>query len=208
MTLAASPLTALLEAFRSPAPTPGGGSASALAGAVGASLLAMVAALPRPRAGNDADLARLREAGERCTALARALEALIDRDSAAYELVRLAYRLPKSTEDEKTARAARIEETLQGATDVPLEVMRACDAALAESAAVLALGNASAASDVKVGIELLRAGFRGARLNVEINLDAITDRSYAERAAAEAARLGASADPSESGGAAAPSGPS
>jgi formiminotetrahydrofolate cyclodeaminase len=67
--------------------------------------------------------------------------------------------------------------------------MRACAAALSESAAVLALGNANASSDVKVGVELLRAGLRGARLNVEINLDAIKDRSYVESAAAEAARL-------------------
>jgi formiminotetrahydrofolate cyclodeaminase len=62
------PFDELLEAFCSSDPTPGGGSASALAGAVGASLLAMVAALPKPRASTDADLRSLRHAGARCTA--------------------------------------------------------------------------------------------------------------------------------------------
>lgn len=189
MTLTARPLSTVLEEFRSSAPTPGGGSAAALAGALGASLLTMVAALPRRRTTTEAEIERLRDAGERCAALAKTLETLIDRDSGAYDLVRLAYRLPKTTEAEKAARAARIEETLRGATEVPLDVMRACAAALDESATVLALGNVNASSDVKVGVELLRAGLRGAQLNVEINLDGLKDRAYAERAAAEAARL-------------------
>jgi formiminotetrahydrofolate cyclodeaminase len=204
MTLTAQPLSTVLEEFRSSAPTPGGGSAAALAGALGASLLAMVAGLPRPRTTNDEEAQRLRGAGERCASLAKTLETLIDRDSGAYDLVRLAYRLPKATEAEKAERAARIEDTLRGATDVPLEVMRACAAALGESATVLTLGNGNASSDVKVGVELLRAGLRGARLNVEINLDAIADPTYVERTAEEAARLAAS----ESGAAGAPTGPS
>ena len=204
MTLTAKPLSTVLEEFRSSAPTPGGGSAAALAGALGASLLTMVAALPRPRTANDEEAQRLRGAGERCASLAKTLEALIDRDSGAYDLVRLAYRLPKATEAEKAERAARIEDTLRGATDVPLDVMRACAAALGESATVLTLGNGNASSDVKVGVELLRAGLRGARLKVEINLDAIADRTYVERTAAEAARLAAS----ESGAAGAPTAPS
>jgi formiminotetrahydrofolate cyclodeaminase len=194
MTLAAKSLSAVLEEFRSSAPTPGGGSAAALAGALGASLLAMVAALPRPRASGDDEAQRLRDAGERSTTLAKTLETLIDRDSGAYDLVRLAYRLPKTTDAEQAERAARIEETLRGATEVPLDVMRACAAALGESATVLALGNANASSDVKVGVELLRAGLRGAHLNVEINLDAITDRAFATEAAAEAARLAGSGE--------------
>ena len=189
MTLAAKSLSDVLAEFRSSSPTPGGGSAAALAGALGASLLAMVAGLPRPRATTGDETRRLHQAGQRCAELATKLEVLVDRDSAAYDQVRLAYRLPKSTDDEKAARAARIEETLQGATEVPLDVMRACAAALAESATVLTLGNANASSDVKVGIELLRAGLRGAGLNVEINLEAIKDRAYAEAAAAEVARL-------------------
>ena len=90
----------LLAAFRSPDPTPGGGSASALAGAVGASLLAMVSALSKPKAVEDDDVLRLQVAGNRCRVLAEQLTALIDRDSEAYETVVAAYRLPKATDDE------------------------------------------------------------------------------------------------------------
>ena len=129
MTLTRKTVTELLEDFRSPAPTPGGGSAAALAGAVGASLLAMVAGLPKPRAARrDEDLRCLRDAGERCTALATDLEALVDRDSEAYELVVSAYRLPKGTDDEKAARARGIQDALKAAIAAPLEVMRACGA--------------------------------------------------------------------------------
>ena len=73
MKLTQKSVAALLEDFRSSAPIPGGGSAAALAGAVGASLLAMVAALPKSRAASDEDLEKLRLAGERCAALAREL---------------------------------------------------------------------------------------------------------------------------------------
>jgi len=189
MTLAAKSLSTLLEEFRSSSPTPGGGSAAALAGAVGASLLAMVAGLPRPRAATDDERRRLREAGERCAALAQTLEALIERDSDAYNEVVSAYRLPKGTDEDKAARVARIDAALKGAIETPLDVMRSCASAMADGDTVLALGNANASSDVKVGIELLRAGRRGAQLNVAINLDSLTDRAYAEQAAAEMARL-------------------
>jgi formiminotetrahydrofolate cyclodeaminase len=189
MTLAAKSLSTVLEEFRSSSPTPGGGSAAALAGAVGASLLAMVAGLPRPRAATDDERRRLREAGERCAALAQTLEALIERDSDAYNEVVSAYRLPKGTDEDKAARVARIDAALKGAIETPLDVMRSCASAMADGDTVLALGNANASSDVKVGIELLRAGRRGAQLNVAINLDSLTDRAYAEQAAAEMARL-------------------
>ena len=131
MTLTHKSVKTLLEEFRSAAPTPGGGSASALAGAVGASLLAMVAGLPKPRASGDEDLQTLREAGQRSAALAIELEGLVDRDSEAYELVVSAYRLPKGTDEEKAVRARRIQEALVVAIAAPLDVMRACRAAIA-----------------------------------------------------------------------------
>jgi formiminotetrahydrofolate cyclodeaminase len=202
MTLTRKTVTELLQDFRSPAPTPGGGSAAALAGAVGASLLAMVAGLPKPRAATDEDLRTLRDAGERCTALATDLEALVDRDSDAYEMVVSAYRLPKGTDDEKAARAREIQGALKAAIAAPLEVMRACAAALACAPVLQALGNANASSDVQVGVELLRAGLRGARANVDINLGSVKDQAYVTEVAAEVARL------NESGAAGAPSGSS
>jgi len=179
----------LLAAFRSPDPTPGGGSASALAGAVGASLLAMVSALPKPKAVEDDDVLRLRLAGNRCRALAEQLTALIDRDSEAYETVVAAYRLPKATDDEKAVRVAQIQGAMRAAIEAPLDVMRACHEAIAQGHVVTDLGNPNASSDVQVGFELLRAGLLGARLNVDINLASIKDVAYAEAVRVEAGRL-------------------
>ena len=189
MKLTEQTVAGLLAAFRSPDPTPGGGSAAALAGAVGASLLTMVASLPKPKAGTDDEVARLRTAGERCRVSAETLTALVDRDSEAYETVLAAYRLPKATDEEKAERGARIQHALRLAIEAPLDVMRACSEGLDQGQVVAALGNPNASSDVQVGVELLRAGLRGARLNVDINLPSVKDAAYAEAVRIEAGRL-------------------
>jgi len=173
--------TDLLHAFRSPDPTPGGGSASALAGAIGASLLAMVAGLPKSRAATEEDVERLEAAGQRCATLAADLTALVDRDSEAYDLVVTAYKKPKGTDEEKTARSAAIQDAMRAAIAAPLDVMRACAAAAEQGVVVATLGNRSASSDVQVGFELLGAGLRGAKLNVEINLGSVKDAAYVEK---------------------------
>lgn len=193
MKLTALSVSDLLAAFRSPEPTPGGGSASALASAAGASLLAMVAGLPKPNAATEEDLTRLAYAGRRCAELAVELEALIDQDSAAYALVVGAFRLPRSTDQEKTERSAAIQTALVAATEAPLEVMRKTASVLALSLAVGEHGNENASSDVAVAIGLLRAGLLGARANVEINLGSVKDAEYVARVRDEAARLSESA---------------
>jgi formiminotetrahydrofolate cyclodeaminase len=179
----------LLKAFRSPAPTPGGGSASALAGAIGASLVVMVGSLPKPRANTAEDIGRLQAAVGRCTALADELAGLVDRDSEAYDTVMAAFRLPKNSDDEKRTRAARIQEALRVAIDAPLAVMRACAAAAEQAVVVASLGNLNAASDVQVAIELLTAGLNGARVNVEINVKSVKNVSYVEGIRTQIAEL-------------------
>lgn len=193
-------VTELLAAFRSSEPTPGGGSAAALAGAVGASLLTMVAGLPKPAAATGDDRRQLAEAGARCTELAIQLEQLIDDDSAAYDLVVGAFRLPKGTDEEKAARTGAIQRALTAATETPLQVMRLCAKGLETLHAVDRLGNPNASSDVQVAFSMLRAGLRGAHQNVEINLGSLKDEDYVARVRVEAARL-----LSESGGTGAPS---
>jgi methenyltetrahydrofolate cyclohydrolase len=194
MRLTEKPLSQLLADFQSSAPTPGGGSASALAGALGASLLAMVAGIPKPAADSQADLDRLAAAGARCRTIAGRLEALVDEDADAYDRVMAAYKLPKSSDEEKAARSAAIQEAVKGATETPLEVMRLCVEAVGHGADVTALANRNASSDVQVAIELLGAGLRGAKLNVEINLPGLKDAAYAQRAREEADRLEAECD--------------
>jgi methenyltetrahydrofolate cyclohydrolase len=193
MKLTQGSVSQLLAAFRSSEPTPGGGSAAALAGATGASLLAMVAGLPKPRASQSADLEKLKDAGVRATALAVRLESLIDEDSDAYAGVVEAFRLPKASDDEKAARSSAIQRALTAATEAPLTVMRHCAEALTLGAAAIELGNENAATDAQVGVGLLKAALQGAGANVEINLGSLKDAAYVARVRDEAGRLLAAA---------------
>jgi formiminotetrahydrofolate cyclodeaminase len=178
----------ILDAFASSDPTPGGGSAAALAAAMGASLLLMVARMPKTKSGAEADRATLDAASEVLSPLASELRSLIDRDTAAYDQVVAAYRLPKTTDEEKRARRAAIQAGMRSAIDAPLAVMRACRHGLEQADAVERHGNPNAASDVTVAKELLRAGMNGARANAEINLPSIDDAQYADGVRAELAR--------------------
>jgi formiminotetrahydrofolate cyclodeaminase len=193
MDLIDRPLRDLLAAFSSPDPTPGGGSASALASAVGASLLMMVAALEKTRNGSDDDRAALASMSTALADIREQLTAAIDSDTAAYDQVVNAYKLPKATPDEQRARKAAIQRAMRGATDVPLTVMRLSARACERAATIAAHGHRAAASDIGVAVALLRAGLHGAGLNVEINLGSLVDAAYVEATRAEAARLAARA---------------
>ena len=182
-------VTDLLESFASPAPTPGGGSAAALAGALGASLLMMVAALPRTRSGTDTDRAALDDVLRELRHSRDHLANLADQDSDAYEAVMRAYRLPKASEQNKEERSAAIQAALHGATEVPIDVMRACHAAVREGITVARSGNPSAASDTGVAFELLHAALKGAASNAAINLGSLQDTGFAAGAEAEVQRI-------------------
>src|SRR5688500_18419644 len=92
-------VTALLDGFASSTPTPGGGSAAALSGAVGASRLAMVAALPKTKTGEAAERTALYAAGATLKTLRKELAGLIDEDTHAYDLVTSAYKRPRATDE-------------------------------------------------------------------------------------------------------------
>jgi formiminotetrahydrofolate cyclodeaminase len=183
------PVSELLRAFASSDPTPGGGSASALAGAVGASLLLMVSGLPKTRNGTEEDRRALDAARSRLEPLGAELATLVDRDTAAYDRVVGAYRLPKNTEAEKGQRKEAIQSALQGAIETPLAMLRAIAAAAADAAVVARHGSASAGSDVIVAAELLGAAAHGALANVEINLGSLADKTRAAALRDEAGRL-------------------
>ena len=141
----------------------------------------MVAGLPKTRSGSDEDRAALAAAAAALAGVREQLTEAIDADTAAYDQVVAAYKLPKASADEQAARKAAIQQALRAATDVPLGVMRLSAAALEQAATVAAHGHRAAASDVGVAVALLRAGLRGARLNVEINLGSLSDAAYVER---------------------------
>ena len=189
MSLTERSLHDLLAAFASSDPTPGGGSASAMASAVGASLLMMVAGLPKTRSGSDEDRQALAEARAALGTAQHALERAVDQDTAAYDRVAAAYKLPKATEAEQGARKAAIQRALRAATDVPLEVMRLSAGGLVAAVAVARHGHKAAASDVGVAVGLLEAGLAGARLNVEINVGSLSDTAYVEGVKTDVGRL-------------------
>jgi len=178
-----------LATLASPDPTPGGGSAAALASAMGASLLAMVAGLPKTRTGSDEDRAALDAAAAVLADARHRLADAVDADTASYDRVVSAYRLPKASEADRAARKAAIQGALRGATDVPLTVMQLSALALAQAPVVARHGHKAALSDAGVAVALLRAGLSGAGLNVEINLGGLTDEVYVGTARAESARL-------------------
>ncbi len=191
----------LLAAFSSSDPTPGGGSASALASAIGASLLAMVAGLPKTRGASDEDRAVLAAAATALNLVRQELTDAIDGDAAAYDLVVAAYKLPKASAEEQTIRKAAVQRALRAATDVPLSVMRLSSHALDQARLIAAHGHRAARSDVGVAVVLLRAGLHGARLNIEINAGAVSDAAYVDAVKAEAGvlseRAGRAADAAE-----------
>lgn len=165
-------LGAFLERLSSSAPTPGGGSASALAGAAGAALLHMVIELTagRPEAPDDDTLAELRVAA---AAWQSELLELVQRDAAAYDAVVAARRLPRGTEREVETRRVQLTGAIREATEVPLHIARRSAEVLALAERVARIGNRNAISDVGVAALLAGAGVRGAALNVRINLPSL-----------------------------------
>jgi formiminotetrahydrofolate cyclodeaminase len=187
--LANTALRDLLSAFASSEPTPGGGSASALASALGASLLVMVASLPKTRTDSSDDRVALTAVSGALTAIQHQLAAAVDDDAGAYDEVVAAYRRPKGNEAEQAARKASIQRALRVATDVPLGVMRLSVDAVKHAQVVAAHGHRAASSDVGVALALLQAGLEGARLNVGVNLGGLSDSAYVEAVKAETERL-------------------
>jgi formiminotetrahydrofolate cyclodeaminase len=182
-------LADLLDAFASSDAVPGGGSAAALAGALGASLLLMVARMSKTKTGAPEETADLAEAAARLHPLRDRLLELVDEDSDAYRRVRTALRLPRNTDAENAARSNAVDAATRAATATPLDTMRACQQALRGAVVVAANGNRNASSDVGVAIQLLVAAVRGARMNVDINLSTLTDAAYVSRVREEAAEL-------------------
>jgi formiminotetrahydrofolate cyclodeaminase len=176
--LAERSLTEVLDAFASSAPTPGGGSAAALAGALGASLLAMVAALPKTKTNAPEERASLDAARATLLELRGRLIDLIDRDAAAYDAVVAAYRLPKATDDEKARRRTAIQDALKLASEVPLETCLAVNEVLREGATVADAGNPSARTDVAVAFQFLTTASQGALFNIEANIGSVNDDAF------------------------------
>ena len=167
-----------LDELASPAPTPGGGAAAALSGALGAALVSMVCRLTIGRKNYESVSAELESILVQAEAKRRDLLELMEADAAAYDRVIAQMKLPKETDEQKAARTTALQHALKEAAEVPFQIAGACADVLDLIEPVAAKGNKNAASDAGAGALLAEAGLRTALLNVEINLGLIKDETY------------------------------
>ena len=173
----------------SESPAPGGGSISAYMGALGAALGTMVANLSAHKRGWDERWEEFSKVAEEGQSVMNELLALVDEDTAAFNKIMDVFAMPKSTDEEKAARAAAMEAATLYATQVPLRTMKAALRAMPVVRAMAEKGNPASASDAGVGALAARAAVRGADMNVRINAAGLKDRAVADKLIAEAAEL-------------------
>lgn len=168
------------EVLASKEPVPGGGGASALAGALGMALGNMVGALTvgkKKYADVEEDIKRLMEEAK---PLQDELLALIQKDAESFAPLAAAYGMPKETDSEKAEKERVLEEALKTACSAPLEIMEKCCRVIDLQKEFAEKGSALAVSDAGVGVIFAKAALQGAALNVFINTSSMKDREYAE----------------------------
>ncbi len=179
-----------LKKLASEEPVPGGGSVSALSGALGAALIVMYSKLGNLRkgvAGDDQEV--LQKIAIEAASYQQKLTRLIAEDSLAYDDVMQAYKLSKTTDEEAKIRQHAIQKALHLAVEIPLQTMNACVESLYLIYEVGMIGNPSALSDLKVAEYLCRAGAKGAMENVLINLSSIKDQDFLRLVEAKTGKL-------------------
>jgi formiminotetrahydrofolate cyclodeaminase len=190
-------LNDFLSDLASDSPTPGGGSVAALSGALAGALTSMVANLTigkKKYADVQEDMKAILEKTE---SLRLELAQLMEEDAAAFDKVMEAMKLPKETDQEKAARAEKLEAALVDAAMVPLAVMEKCVDVIALAKAAADKGNKNAVSDAGVAALMGRAGAHAAKLNVLINLGWIRSddhKGFVEKAGRAIEDLGERAD--------------
>lgn len=186
--------TEFLERLASADPAPGGGGASAYAGALAAALAAMVGNLavgkPKYAEAQEGILASL----DRLAQLRARLLELVEADAQAYLPLNRAYRLPRGTEAEAAARQQAIQEALGPACDVPLDIMRACSKVIDEADYLAHHGSKLAVSDAGAAAVLARGALVSAAMNIFLNMESITDPDRVLRYRAEVNEMMVSAE--------------
>ena len=166
-----------MENLASNLPAPGGGSASALAGAQGISLVMMVAELTVGKEKYRDWEAYCQKAISDGTVIQTNFLKAIDDDTDAYNKVGAAFKLPKNTDEEKAARSRAIQDATVLATRVPLRTMEISLEALKVAKSLIGKSNPNCSSDIGVGALNLKSALMGAWLNVKINLPGIKDEA-------------------------------
>lgn len=159
-----------LDELASAQPTPGGGSASALSGALGAALASMVCRLTPGKAGYEDVQGEIEQIWEQTERLRARFAQLLQEDIAAYGQLAAAYRMPRGTDEERSARTAAIQQRLTSAAQVPLEVVESAATVTRLCRRLAEIGNATVLSDILVATALERAAAEGGAALVRINL--------------------------------------
>jgi len=159
-----------LEALADGAPTPGGGSAAAYAGAMGASLVAMVARLTLGKKKYNEVQNQMLAILDEAEILRKQLTTAVDQDAAAFEKVMTAFRLPKETDDQVVIRQTAIQQATLHAAEVPLETARKSLRVMELAVEVAKLGNLNAITDAATGAAMAQAALTGSGYNVRINI--------------------------------------
>ena len=169
-----------LDILLSNAPAPGGGSVSALAGAQGAALMAMVCDLTTAKETSADDHELCREIREKAGELYEGFARAVDEDTEAFNLVAAAFKMPKDTDQQKEARKKAIADGTLEATKVPFRVMSMASEGLQLAERLQGHYNRNCDSDYGVGVLNLMTCMRGAWLNVKINLPGVKDEDLAK----------------------------
>jgi methenyltetrahydrofolate cyclohydrolase len=172
------PMQYFLDKLASKSPEPGGGSVAALAGALAAALVSMVANLTLDKVKYQEVQPQIKALLNESERLRVEMQGLVQQDTEAYGYLSEIYRMPKTTEAEKAARNAKIQEALKQACQVSLDIgVKSYEVArLAVQAAEI--GNTAAVSDAGIAAILAKACAQSAALNVKINLNSIKDETY------------------------------
>ena len=192
--IAGTPVEVYLDALASDAPTPGGGTVAALAGATGAALISMVCNLTIGRTGYEEAEERMRGVLDEAEASRKALLDLADQDAAAFGAVMAAFTMPKETDAEKAVRSQAIQAGYEAATTVPLEIAKRAAELMELAREATEIGNANAASDGACAAQALSASVWSATYNIEINAAALKDAAKAQALRDEVSALRAHAE--------------
>lgn len=182
-------LTTYLEALASGAPTPGGGSAAGMAGALGAALVGMVANFTVGRSKFAAVDAALREVLAGAKMARELLTGLTQEDERAYATLSAAMKLPREDEAQRRARAQAMQQALRAATAPPLAMAAVCREVLDLAQRAAEQGNPALASDAGVAALLAEAALQASAINVRVNLARVRDQAFVDVTTAELNRL-------------------
>ena len=183
-----------IEELAAPTPTPGGGSAGAYAGAMGAGLVAMVAGLTigkKKYAEVQAEMQAIRVMAE---SLRQELTQAVDDDSASFEVLMATFKLPKETDEQKVARNAAIVQATLNAAHIPLHVAEDVVKVMELALKCVKDANLNAISDSMSGFAMARAALTAAGYNVKININSLEDKSVGDKMLKELAALEKHAD--------------